>query len=130
MVLRTEEKVLDIAKTFREKEIPCDAIHLDIDYMDGYRVFTFDEEKFPNPEKMVNQLKDWGINTVAIMDPGIKRDEDFHIYRDCIEKNTIAKTLKETQPNHGCGLGYAYFQILPGRRFENGGVIYISFTSI
>ncbi len=86
-----QEKVLEIGEKFVEKEIPCDAIHLDIDYMDGYRVFTFDDEKFPNPEKMVNKLKNWGITTVVINDPGIKEDEDFHIYRQCMENEYYCK---------------------------------------
>lgn len=38
----------------RECGIPCDAIHLDIDYMDHYKVFTWtpDKERYPDPEKM------------------------------------------------------------------------------
>lgn len=87
----TEEKVLEIGEKFRDKEIPCDAIHLDIDYMDGYRVFTFDEEKFPNPKKMVEKLEDWGISTVAIVDPGIKEDENFDIYQQCMENEYYCK---------------------------------------
>ena len=82
---KTQERVLEVGETFREKGIPLDAIHLDIDYMDGFRVFTFDEDDFPDPEGMVDQLKDQGITTVAINDPGIKEDEDFDIYQDCIE---------------------------------------------
>ncbi len=86
-----QEEVLEIGEKFVEKDIPCDAIHLDIDYMDGYRVFTFDNEKFPNPKGMVNELKDLGITTVAIMDPGIKEDEDFEVYNECIKNEYYCK---------------------------------------
>ncbi len=86
-----QDEVLEIGETFREKEIPCDAIHLDIDYMDGYRVFTFDDEKFPDPEGMVDKLKDLGITTVAIMDPGIKEEEDFGVYKECVANEYYAK---------------------------------------
>lgn len=34
---------IQICRTFREKGIPCDAIWMDIDYMDGFRCFTFDK---------------------------------------------------------------------------------------
>ncbi len=87
----TQEEVLEIGKTFREKEIPCDSIHLDIDYMDGYRVFTFDEENFPDPKAMVDQLKEWDITPVTIMDPGVKEDEGYHIYDECMEKEYYCK---------------------------------------
>ena len=49
---------MEIANTFREKNIPCDTIYLDIDYMDGYRVFTFDDKKFPDFQGMIKELDD------------------------------------------------------------------------
>lgn len=50
-----ERNVMDIAKKFREKDIPCDTIYLDIEYMDDFRVFTWDNKKFPNPKKMIKR---------------------------------------------------------------------------
>lgn len=90
-----EDKVLEVAENFRKKDIPCDAIHLDIDYMDGYRVFTFDEEKFPDPEGMINQLDDWGFSTVVIVDPGIKEDEEFGVYKECIENGYYCRNPED-----------------------------------
>lgn len=77
-----ESRVLDIAKTFREKEIPCDAIYLDIDYMDGYRCFTWDQDHFPKPKKMIKKLRKKGFHTVVMIDPGIRVDEDYHVYQE------------------------------------------------
>ena len=56
-----ETRVMEIAKTFRDKKIPCDVIYLDIHYMNGYRVFTWNKDRFPEPEKMLGDLKDEGI---------------------------------------------------------------------
>jgi Alpha-glucosidases, family 31 of glycosyl hydrolases len=56
-----QSKVEQLAMTFREKGIPCDAIYLDIHYMDGYRVFTFDKERFPDVKGMLERLKDMGF---------------------------------------------------------------------
>ncbi|TSA25430.1 MAG: glycoside hydrolase family 31 protein, partial [Ignavibacteriales bacterium] len=61
-----EETVRRIAKTFRDKNIPCDVIYLDIHYMDGYRVFTFDKNRFPDPAKMISDLKSEGFKIVPI----------------------------------------------------------------
>ncbi len=60
----TEEEVRELVKNFKEKQIPLDAVYLDIHYMNGYRVFTFDEERYPDPGKLMNDLKKEGIHVV------------------------------------------------------------------
>jgi alpha-glucosidase len=45
-----ESNVKEITAKFRELKIPCDAIYLDIDYMEGFRCFTWNKEYFPDPE--------------------------------------------------------------------------------
>jgi len=77
-----ESKVRKLGKTFRDKKIPCDALYLDIDYMDGYRCFTWNKKYFPDPKKMVKELADDGFKTVVIIDPGIKVDENYWVYKE------------------------------------------------
>ncbi|WP_407430336.1 glycoside hydrolase family 31 protein [Arcticibacter sp.] len=77
-----ESKVKKLAQTFRDKKIPCDALYLDIDYMDGYRCFTWNKKYFPDPKKMVKELSDDGFKTVVIIDPGIKVDENYWVYKE------------------------------------------------
>lgn len=77
-----ESKVKKLAQTFRDKKIPCDALYLDIDYMDGYRCFTWNKKYFPDPKKMVKELADDGFKTVVIIDPGIKVDENYWVYKE------------------------------------------------
>ena len=86
-----ESQVREIAQTFRDLKIPCDVIYLDIDYMDGFRCFTWDLEKFPNPKKMIQDLKDDGFKTVVIIDPGIKVDEDYEVFKDGIKNNVFCR---------------------------------------
>ncbi len=81
-----ESNVMEVAQTMREWQIPCDAIYLDIDYMDGFRCFTWDEEKFPDPKGMVDRLRDIGFKTMVIIDPGIKVDKDYDIFNEGLEK--------------------------------------------
>lgn len=76
-----ESEVRELAKTFRDKEIGCDAIHLDIHYMQEYRVFTFDAERFPNPGQLVSDLAQEGFHVVPIVDPGVKQDEHYEIFQ-------------------------------------------------
>ncbi len=81
-----ESKVHEIASGFRDRNIPCDALYLDIDYMDGFRCFTWDKEKFPDPKKMVETLERDGFKTVVMIDPGIKVDMDYWVCKDGLEK--------------------------------------------
>lgn len=76
-----EARVREIAARFRTEKIPCDAIYLDIDYMDGYRVFTWDKTRFPAPKRMVGDLLNDGFHTVVIIDPGIKADPAYAAYQ-------------------------------------------------
>jgi len=86
-----ESKVKEVAKKFRELQIPCDAIYLDIDYMEGFRCFTWSKEHFPNPKKMVKELSDDGFKTVVIIDPGIKIDEEYSVYQEGIKNDYFCK---------------------------------------
>ena len=86
-----ESTVRSIAKSFREKNIPCDVIYLDIHYMDGYRVFTWDKNRFPDPEKLLGDLKNEGFKIIPIIDPGVKADENYFAAKEGIEKDLFAK---------------------------------------
>ena len=68
---RTQQAVLDVAQRFRELDLPADVIHLDIHYMDRYRVFTFSPQRFPDPRRLHDQLRALGFRTLAIIDPGV-----------------------------------------------------------
>lgn len=86
-----ESRVRELAQGFRDHQIPCDAIYLDIDYMDDYRVFTWDNERFPNPQKMIVDLNEQGFKTIVMIDPGVKVDEEYDVYRQGMERDYFCK---------------------------------------
>ncbi len=86
-----EKRVREIAAEFRKRQIPCDVIHLDIDYMDGFRCFTWNKEYFPDPQQMIKDLSDQGFKIVVIIDPGIKSDPDYDIYKQGMEEDYFCK---------------------------------------
>ncbi|MFD2512322.1 TIM-barrel domain-containing protein [Pontibacter locisalis] len=75
-----ETEVFRIAQTLREKKIPADGITLDIHYMDAYKLFTWNTDRFPNPMQMNKKLKDMGFKTTVIVDPGIKVEPGYGAY--------------------------------------------------
>ena len=86
-----ESRVKELAATFREKQIPCDALYLDIDYMDGYRCFTWNNDYFPDPKRMISELRDDGFHTVVMIDPGIRVDKDYTVYREGMERDVFCR---------------------------------------
>lgn len=86
-----ESNVKEVAAKFRELKIPCDAIYLDIDYMEGFRCFTWNKEYFPDPKRMVAELAEDGFKTVVIIDPGIKIDKEYSVYKEALEKDYFCK---------------------------------------
>jgi len=86
-----ESKVKDVTNKLRDLKIPCDAIYLDIDYMDGFRCFTWNKDYFPDPKRMVKELSDNGFKTIVIIDPGIKIDPNYSVFKEGLEKNYFCK---------------------------------------
>jgi alpha-glucosidase len=76
-----ESRVREVARGFRESRTPADVIYLDIDYMDGFRVFTWNKERFPDPSKMLADLRAEGFRVVLIIDPGVKVDPNYYAYQ-------------------------------------------------
>jgi len=100
------KEVVKVAHTFRKKQIPADVMYCDIDYMDKYKIFTWDPETFPDPKAMIDQLKAMDFKLVTIVDPGIKIEEGYQQYDEGIAKKYFA-----TYPN---GENYVA-NVWPGR---------------
>jgi alpha-glucosidase len=75
-----ESKVRAIAEGFRRRRIPADAIWLDIHYQDGYRPFTWDHARFPDPRKLIADLRSQGFRLVTIVDPHPKKEGGYAPY--------------------------------------------------
>ncbi len=86
-----EARVQEVAQTFRDKKIPCDVIWFDINYMDEFRVFTVSEKEFPDPQRMNNFLHDRGFKTVYMIDPGVKVDDNYFVYKSGKEQDVFVK---------------------------------------
>lgn len=77
---KTAQEFTTLARQFRTRQIPCDALYFDIDYMDGFRCFTWNKTAFPDPEGLLKSLHAQRFKTVAILDPGIKVDSTYDAF--------------------------------------------------
>ena len=88
----TQDEVLALAAKHRELDVPLDTLWLDIDYMDGYRVFTWNNELFPDPSAMLKELAADNLGVITIIDPGVKHDPGYVVYDDGVAKDVFART--------------------------------------
>ena len=87
-----EARVRKLAADFREVyHVPCDCIHLDIHYMDGYRCFTWDSKRFPDPAGLIADLHKQGFKVIVIIDPGIKADHNYWVCKSGLKENAFSK---------------------------------------
>ena len=75
-----ESRVRSIARSFRERRIPADTLWLDIHYLEGYKPFTWDQERFPDPAKLLAELRAQGFRVVTIIDPHPKKQAGYAPY--------------------------------------------------
>lgn len=98
----------EVVRQYRQRDLPLDVLHLDIDYMQAYRVFTFNTERFPNPKDFTERMRRQGVKVVTIVDPGVKyqlptqgtanapasstpellpQDKSYYVFNQGLEKN-------------------------------------------
>ncbi|MCX6306910.1 MAG: glycoside hydrolase family 31 protein [Bacteroidetes bacterium] len=86
-----ESQLMSIAQQFRDKQIPCDVLYLDIDYMDSYKIFTWNKERFQQPKAMTDKLNGMGFHLATIVDPGIKVEKGYFAYDEGVANDYFAK---------------------------------------
>jgi alpha-glucosidase len=92
--------VRKLAREFRARQMPCDALWLDIDYMDGYRDFTWHPQRFPDPQGLIAELHEQGFHVVTILDPGVKQDPTYHVYQQGVREGYFC-AMPDGQVFHG-----------------------------
>src|SRR3954453_3575234 len=88
----TQQSMEALAARHRAEDLPCDALWLDIEYMDGYRVFTWDTEAFPDVPAMLGRLSEQGFRVVTIVDPGVKHEPGYRVFDDAVQRDVLCRT--------------------------------------
>lgn len=88
----SRDDLLSLAQQFQRFNIPNDGLWLDIDYMDGYRVFTHDRTKLGSVDEALAQVSQQGQRVVAIVDPGIKREPGYEVFDEGLAGNHFCQT--------------------------------------
>jgi len=90
---KTAAEFRALKTNFQKFDVPVSALWYDIDYMDEYRVFTWDLIDVPDPHALNSELKEVGIRSVAICDPGVKLDPGYSVYESGKQRDVFCKTI-------------------------------------
>jgi alpha-glucosidase len=104
-----DKEVLTLARNFRDKQMPADVIHLDIHYMDAYKIFTWDAQRFAQHRQLLAELKAMGFEVVVICDPGIKVEPGYAAYDDGLAKDIFVKYPDGTPHTAQVWPGWCHF---------------------
>ncbi len=92
-----QDLALKVAEEYRKRDIPLDALWLDIDYMEGFKVFTFDRQRFPDVPALTSGLEALGVKTVAIVDPGVKKEPGYRIYEEGHSRGYFVRSHRDEE---------------------------------
>lgn len=87
----TKDDIVRIADGYKNADIPLDAIFLDIDYMERFKDFTINDERFPDFEQFVSYMKSRGIHLVPIIDAAVKVEDNYDVYEEGKKNNYFCK---------------------------------------
>lgn len=106
---QNENDILECVKNYKEHHIPLDAVYLDIDYMEGYKDFTIDNQRFPDLKQLIQDLKEEHIRLVPIVDAGVKIEEGYETYEEGMKHGYFCKKEDGTEFVAGVWPGKVHF---------------------
>lgn len=101
----SQEEVIEVSEQFDKNNLPLDAIWLDIDYTDEKKYFTWNRKTYPDPEALLKYLEKNGRKAVTIIDPHIKVDDSYYVYKQCNENDFFVKNSNQTDYKAKCWPG-------------------------
>ncbi len=83
--------IREAALGFRKVRIPCDVMHCDIDYMENYKVFTWNAKDYGKPGELFREMDCMGYKIVLILDPGTKKEPGYFMYEEGMKNDYFVK---------------------------------------
>ncbi len=98
-----------VVRGHREKGVPLDSVYMDIDYMERFKDFTVNEERFPDFPAFVEEMKAEHIHLVPIIDAGVKIEEGYPVYEEGVKNGYFCKNADGSDFVGGVWPGRVHF---------------------
>ncbi|MBM7118458.1 glycoside hydrolase family 31 protein [Archangium primigenium] len=85
------EEIRAVIHGYRSRGLPLDCVYLDIDYMEGYKVWTWDKARYPDPAGLVSEAAQLGVKLVPIIDPGVKQEAGYRVYEEAVAGDHLVR---------------------------------------
>lgn len=105
----SKKDIKKVITEHRKREIPLDCVYLDIDYMERFKDFTIDSERFPDMKDFIKWAKEQGVRLIPIIDAGVKIEEDYSVYEEGKEKGYFCKDKEGNDFVAGVWPGLVHF---------------------
>ncbi|RKH48815.1 alpha-glucosidase [Corallococcus interemptor] len=85
------QDIRGVIEGYRRRDLPLDCVYLDIDYMDGYKVWTWDNARYPDPAGLAREAAAQGVRLVPIIDPALKLEAGWSVYEDAKAREYLVR---------------------------------------
>ena len=93
---KSQDDLREVLTNYRQRHIPIDGLSMDIDYMDDFRDFTLDPERFPDLPAFAEELKAAHARLIPIIDAGIKQDPGYDVYDEAVSRDLVCRRADGT----------------------------------
>lgn len=97
---KNEQDILTVAKSYKNAGIPLDSIYMDIDYMEDFKDFTVNQDRFPDLKGLADDMRELGIHLVPIIDAGVKVEKGYDVYEEGIARSRTEISIALSKFNH------------------------------
>ncbi|MGY2895492.1 glycoside hydrolase family 31 protein [Deinococcus sp. UYEF24] len=91
---KSADEIRSVIAGYREHNLPLDSVYLDIDYMDAYKVWTWDKSRYPDPAGLVKEARAAGVRLLPIVDPGVKAEPGYDVYESGLAGGHMVRTAR------------------------------------
>ncbi len=89
-----QEAVIEVVKRHLREGFKVTAVYLDIHYMDEFKAFTWDKERFPEPKRMAEELHSMGVKLITILNPCVKVDQRYPVFKEAVQREVLVESEK------------------------------------
>ncbi|BDC17312.1 alpha-glucosidase MalA [Acidianus sp. HS-5] len=75
-----QDKIIELLDELRNQGFKVMGLFLDIDYMDSFKLFTWNKERFPDPKKFLDEVHSRGVKVITIVDHSVKADQSYDVF--------------------------------------------------
>ncbi|MBO5109245.1 MAG: glycoside hydrolase family 31 protein [Clostridia bacterium] len=112
---RTREELMGVAREYKRRGIPLSVIVCDFFHWPHQGDFRFDEDYFPDPDGMIRELKEMGVELMVSIWPTVQNDSEN--YAEMKERGYLISDHRDNGPHASCYFDATFYDTTnPGAR--------------